>query len=148
MNQYQIADVILEFIDRPEHHNKMFDYEEIQKTLFPNEDPQNIERIMEWMDTYSHIPRIVKYEDYYITRTVHIKEFLKNGGFVADYNQLVDQSNKEKEREELEIRKTKTDLELAEKTLRDYKTTKFLSRFAFIVSLGLAFLELIKWIRQ
>lgn len=148
MNQYQIADIILEFIDRQEHHNQMFDNEEIQKTLFPNEDPQNIERILEWMDTYSHIPRIVKYEDYYITRTVHTKEFLKNGGFVADYNKLVEQSNKERDKEELEIRKTKTDLELAEKTLKDYKTTKLLSRIAFLVSLGLAILELVKWLRQ
>ena len=148
MNQYQIADIILEFIDRPENTNKMFDYEEIQKTLFPDEEMQNIERILEWMDTYSHIPRIIKYEDFYITRTVHTKEFLKNGGFVADYNELVEQSNKEKEIKELEIRKTRTDLELAEKTLKDYKTTKLLSRIAFIISLGLAILELIKWLRQ
>ena len=71
MNQYDMADIILEFIDRPENVNKMFDFEEIQQTLFPNDEPQNIERILEWMDSYSHIPRIVKYEDYSIALRYH-----------------------------------------------------------------------------
>ena len=148
MNQYDMADIILEFIDRPENVNKMFDFEEIQQTLFPNDEPQNIERILEWMDSYSHIPRIVKYEDYYVTKTAHTKEFLKNGGFKKDYQNQTAQLQKQTEKEELEIRKTKTDLTLAEKSLKDYRWTKWMSRIAFFISLGLAVLELIKWIRQ
>ncbi|MCG2462050.1 hypothetical protein K8352_14920 [Flavobacteriaceae bacterium F89] len=62
--------------------------------------------------------------------------FQRKGGFTTLYKE----HQKEKERIELEYRKTKVDLDLAEKTLKEFPITKFLAWGGFII----AFLLLLK----
>ena len=148
MNKYFAADIILEYINKPEHHDMMFDFEDIQKALFPNEDPRDIEAILEWINDFNRIPSIAKYEEYYISKTVHTGNFLKSGGFTKIYETEQSELQKQQRQKDLELRKTETELKLAEKSLKDYKWTKWMSRIAFFISIGLAALELIKWLKQ
>jgi hypothetical protein len=148
MNIHYAADKILDYINKPEHENVMFDYEDIQKALFPSEDAKDIEAILEWINQFNPIPAIAKYQDYYIYKTVHTGNFLKSGGFTKIYESEQIESKKQARQKDLELRKTETDLELAEKSLKDYKWTKWMSRIAFFISICLATLELIKWLKQ
>lgn len=148
MNKYYAADIILEFLKKERKPNVFFDYEEIQKNLFPSDDPNTIHNLLEWIADFSTIPPLIMYKEFYVAGTIHIDFFLESGGFSKVYDDIVTQQITAKEKEEIEIKKAKTDLELAEKSLKDYKWTKWMSRIAFFISLGLAVLELIKWFKQ
>lgn len=52
------------------------------------------------------------------------------------------------ETDAIELEKTKTDLELAKKMLREYPTTKWMARISFIIALCLAILELIRSLKR
>lgn len=54
----------------------------------------------------------------------------------------------QKEKDGLELRKSKVDLELAEKMLKEYPKTKWIARIGFIIGIALAVLQLIKWLTQ
>ncbi|WP_296386917.1 hypothetical protein [Winogradskyella sp.] len=67
-------------------------------------------------------------------------QFKTLGGFKKLYADL----KKQEKREKLELRKTKVDLNLAEKMLEEYPKTKWFARIGFFIGIGLAILELIK----
>ena len=72
---------------------------------------------------------------------------LKAGGW-EDYIEQVVQSEKlKKYKDDLVFKKLKADLSLVEDKLKDYKTTKSLSRISFIVAIVLAALKLIEYIK-
>jgi len=50
-----------------------------------------------------------------------------------------------KEKEQLEFEKSKIDLELAKKMLKEHPFTKWFARISFIIALILAAIEIIKW---
>lgn len=50
INRFQGVDIILEYIDRPEHHNQMFDAEKIKKELFPNDHVDTVQFLFEFID--------------------------------------------------------------------------------------------------
>ncbi|KJF42433.1 hypothetical protein [Draconibacterium sediminis] len=62
-----------------------------------------------------------------------IESFLNSGGFSKI-------ESEEKERKYLELRKSKIDLELAEKMLKEYPKTKWIARISFLIGIGLALL--------
>ena len=64
--------------------------------------------------------------------------FQKQGGFKALYADL----KAERKREKLEVRKTEVDLDLAEKTLKEFPRTKFLAWSGFIIGVLLLLKEL------
>lgn len=68
-------------------------------------------------------------------------EIIKKGGWI-EYNKHLD------EKERIEFKKSKADLTLVEKTLKEFPRTKFLSWAGFIIGLCLAILELYKYIKQ
>tara|TARA_R110001599_G_scaffold215998_5_gene414277 strand:+ start:4257 stop:4685 length:429 start_codon:yes stop_codon:yes gene_type:complete len=51
-------------------------------------------------------------------------------------------------KEKIEFEKAKTDLTLAKKMLEEFPKTKLFSRIGAFIGIGLAILELIKWIMQ
>ncbi|RLD56561.1 MAG: hypothetical protein DRJ01_15080 [Bacteroidetes bacterium] len=53
-----------------------------------------------------------------------------------------------KEKENLELEKTKVDLDLAKKMLKEYPKTKWFARIGFFIAIGLGLLEIIKFLIQ
>ena len=79
------------------------------------------------------------------TNGLHI---LKIGGYKSYLDALENQAQLDNYKQKLEIEKAKTDLELAKRMLKEYPLTKWTARIGFIIALGLAILELIKFIRK
>jgi hypothetical protein len=74
----------------------------------------------------------------------HLNDFGRKFKNKGDYIKYL---NDESEIKDLQKRKLKTDVELGEKTVKDYPYTKGISWAAFIISLCLAILELCKYIK-
>ena len=74
-----------------------------------------------------------------VNPTKLVDSFLKNGGFNKIESEL-------KEKKDIEFRKTKVDLQLAEKMLEEYPKTKWFARIGFIIGICLAVLELLKFL--
>lgn len=70
-----------------------------------------------------------------------IRPFISSGGFSKI-------EFEEKERQDIELRKSKIDLELAERMLKEYPYTKWIARISFLIGICLAILELIKSLKQ
>lgn len=77
-----------------------------------------------------------------ISKNKNSCQFKKQGGFKNLYTDL----KEEKKRENIEFKKSKVDLKLANKMLREFPKTKLLSRIAAFIGISLAILELIKWL--
>ena len=77
----------------------------------------------------------------FITLTPLGIEVIERGGWIK-YKKW------KNDKDEAELKKLKTDLSLAEKTLSEFPTTKFFPWTGFLIGIVLAFLELIKWIMQ
>ena len=75
----------------------------------------------------------------YAKKTSATLDFKKQGGFKKIYYQ----NEKQKELEELDYRSKKTDLELAEKTLKEFPRTKWFARIGFGIAVILMLKELI-----
>ena len=72
---------------------------------------------------------------------------LKLGGYQKYLDDLKKKSYNAEYFKNLQIEKTKTDLELAKKMLKEYPMTKWTARIGFFIALGLALLELIKYLK-
>ncbi|EKT3964972.1 hypothetical protein JE957_002428, partial [Flavobacterium psychrophilum] len=62
--------------------------------------------------------------------------------------QITEKLDYEAEKERVEFEKSKTDLVLAQKMLKEYPYTKWFARISIIIALGLAFLEIIQYIKE
>ena len=71
-------------------------------------------------------------------------QFKKQGGFDNSYKIL----KENKKRENTEFKKSKVDLKLANKMLEEFPKTKLFSRIGAFIGIGLAILELVKWIMK
>ena len=97
INKFQAVDIILEYIDRPEHHTNMFDAASIQKEFFPKAHVDTIQFFFEFIDTCGINPPIAKLEnETLIYRTVHTKQFLDYGGFTKVHNDSLNKSERQK----------------------------------------------------
>ena len=76
------------------------------------------------------------------TRDTH--RFHIAGGFKAYFEREAERKRIEQEEKALERRKAEVDLNLAERTLKDYPWTKWAARIAFIISIILAAFELLR----
>jgi predicted transcriptional regulator len=105
----------------------------------------------------------LKIEEYF-NKTAFINniEVLENNGFIVEDknrdsvysitdkgNKCLDQINKEleyiAEKERVEFEKSKIDLQLAQKMLKEYPYTKWFARISIFIALVLAILEIIQW---
>jgi len=64
------------------------------------------------------------------------------------FTDLMKELEEEKKQKQIEFEKTKVDLKLAEKMLKEYPKTKWFARIGFFIGLCLAILEVSKWIIQ
>ena len=84
----------------------------------------------------------------FLTPRDGLETFLNNGGLTKALTKRAIELEKQAEKEELEIRKSKVDLELAERTLKEFPRTKWFARFGFFIGVILGLKELIEWIMQ
>lgn len=88
---------------------------------------------------------------------LNIGEYFDNGfGWVmirpiqntysADLNFLYGLQSQKEEKEKKEYKKMLIDLELNEKILKEYPKTKWFARIAFFIAIGLAFIEILKFV--
>ena len=75
-------------------------------------------------------------------------QMLKIGGYKKYLDTLKEQADHEEYAKNLEIEKTKTDLDLARKMLKEYPYTKWFARIGFVIALGLGLLELIRFLKE
>jgi len=147
LNRFEAVDIILEYIDRPEHHNSMFDADDIKKELFPKDHVDTVQILFELIDNCGINPPIAKLESgTWILRTVHTKHFLDDGGFTKVHKESLNKSEQKTEKENLELQQLRTDNILKTNQLADYEKTKVdLKRTtnATIVLAIIALLELV-----
>ena len=102
--------------------------------------------------------------DLYFDRSEFIKDidFLERNNLITDnertltylittkgekyLEQLIKEHLYNSEKERIEFEKSKIDLELSKKMLKEYPYTKWLARIGAFMGIGLAVLEVIKWL--
>jgi hypothetical protein len=73
-----------------------------------------------------------------ISKNHNSLQFKKQGGFKELYSEL----KEKKKRENIEFKKSKIDLKLAKKVLKEFPKTKWFARFGFIIAIVLLLKEL------
>ena len=68
--------------------------------------------------------------------------------FSINFEKEYEKELKNEEKERIEFEKSKIDLKLAKKMLKEFPKTKLFSRIGAFIGIGLAILELIKWIMK
>jgi len=114
-------------------------------TLTPEFDAEKeFSRYIHILESYKVCKSNATKEGKYIMSNSYTLQFQKLGGFKKAYADL----KEKKKRENLEIKKTKIDLELSEKILKEYPKTKWFARIGFILAVALAIFEIIKFILE
>ncbi|SDY10564.1 hypothetical protein SAMN05444411_1261 [Lutibacter oricola] len=118
----------------------------IQKDLFPY---YNVDQIISLLNQIQqNRPDILKYKRTSAGDLIQIsglaESFLSQGGFTEIEEKQTRELQKKNERENIEFEKTKVDLELARKMLKEYPKTKLIARISIIIGIGLAVLEIIR----
>jgi hypothetical protein len=72
-------------------------------------------------------------------------EIITNGGWLKYIENEKSKSDFLAEKEVVDFEKSKLDLELAKKVLKEYPYTKWFARIGFIIAIVLAVLEIIQW---
>ena len=118
---------------------------QIKEELFPELNNEQIGELI--LNIRSLNPKISEvYEGnigIILTKNGLTKSFLDNGGFTKMENDLIWENNKIKEREEIEFKKSKIDLELSKKILEEFPRTKWFARIGFIISIILLLKEVL-----
>ncbi|WP_343330342.1 hypothetical protein [Polaribacter staleyi] len=143
----------------------MNDKDLILKTMISNPDPYsyftptslieeifpkyNFDKVKHLLDSIKkEKPELIKKHDFIYEvglayqPTGLISEFLNQGGFTKIEKELSEFNKFNLEKEKIELRKTKVDLELAEKMLKEYPKTKLISRISIIIGIVLMLKEL------
>ena len=121
--------------------------DEIRKNLFPNSTRDIVNLLIDKIDnSYDSILDIKSNErSRYIRSNGVTKVFLEQGGYTQSEKEEKILAKKEEEKQRLEFEKTKVDLELAKKMLKEYPKTKWFARIGFFLAVTLAIFELMKF---
>jgi hypothetical protein len=112
-------------------------------TLTPGFDAEKeFSRYIHILESYRVCKSNVTKGGKYIMSNSYTLQFQKLGGFKKVYADLI----KKEEKESLEIKKTKIDLELSEKILNEYSKTKWFARIGFLLAVALVIFEIVKFI--
>lgn len=137
-------DLILKtMISKPNRNpNTIFTPESLNSAILKDKNTDEIEFLIRQI--IKERPELIKIEKVVglplaVTPTGLVESFLKNDGFTKIESDL-------KEKHDIEYRKSKVDLELAEKMLKEYPKTKWFARIGFIIGICLAVLELLKFL--
>ena len=118
-------------------HVWMPNVKHIQENLFPNYNDDQIISLLNQIQNCR--PDILTFKQTSAGDVIRIsgltESFLNQGGFTEiELGHSIEQSKK-KERENIEFEKTKIDLELAKKMLKEYPKTKWIARISFLIGI-------------
>lgn len=141
-------DKILEFIIQFKSNNIFTDM--IKRDLFPEMNNSQIKQLIleikklkpEIADIYEGNANIT------IASNELTKPFLNDGGFTKIEVILLAEQSKKIEKSEIEFEKSKVDLELAKRMLKEYPKTKWFARIGLFIAVVLAFKELYMFFTQ
>jgi|TARA_R110002096_G_scaffold131692_1_gene281715 hypothetical protein len=116
----------------------------IQKDLFPYYNEDQIISLLNQIQ--NNRPDILIYKRTNAGDLIQItgltESFFNQGGFTKIEEKRNFEFKKKNERENIEFEKTKVDLKLAEKTLKEFPKTKWFARIGFIIGILLLLKEL------
>jgi len=118
--------------------NNFFTADSLKTVILKDKNLDEIEYLLKQITTErSELLEVKKVSGYRFSvfPTGLIESFLKKGGFAKIESDL-------KKKNDLELRKSKVDLELAEKMLEEFPKTKLLARLGFIIAIILMLKEL------
>ena len=121
----------------------------IMKDDLVNENGEEFQKSGEWykaVDLAERLKneRLIKFKDELCLIENFGIDIVKNGGWIEHLKQIEKQSKFNAKREKIEFEKSKVDLELAKKMLKEYPRTKWIARISIIIGISLAILELIR----
>jgi hypothetical protein len=138
-------DLILKAMISETEINPYFTNNSLKESLFPELHIDQVKYIVESIKNQK--PELLEINDYseeekLIQPTGLVYEFLNQGGFTKIEKEKGELLKKQAEKEELEIKKSRVDLELAEKMLKEFPTTKVFSRIGAFIGIVLLLKEL------
>lgn len=141
-------DLILEYIARDENRNVNVNKHLLHKEVFPELNTDQIVRLIDEMEYLKPevFRRYNKGTNSPITSNGLTKTFLEQGGFTKIKKDAIEEQRKIDEKDDLELEKTKVDLELAKETLKELPKAKRQSRLAIIISVIAIIFQIIQWI--
>lgn len=139
-------DVILKhLVNNP---SQTYNQTSLQQELFKDLDEDQVEIILQSIIDYdSNLMRCYNKSGLGFIPVAYkstIDVFLNNGGFTKLKAEALKLKEEKAEKELLEFRKLKAETELSEMSLKDYKTTKWLARIGFGISVILALVEIVR----
>jgi len=141
----EAKDKILKYIIEKAKHTTVYD---VKNDVFPDESNDVLELVFKQIGRFNNIIEMT-FSDHVGTVLIPndlTKIFLEEGGFVRKAKEDLAEKIKTEEAKNIELEKSKIDLELAKKMLKEYPYTKWMSRVAFIIALALAVFELYKFL--
>lgn len=144
-NSNEVLDCILQYCIE----NKDVNSDKIINDLFPD---VNIDQLSFMLNKIMSCDvKVLNIEEGHYTvinSTGMTKDFLNNGGFSSLFEKQEKELKLKQEKDDIEFRKSKIDLELSENMLKEYPNTKLFARIGFVIAICLALLELGKLIIQ
>lgn len=147
MSESEAKDRILKFLlDEPE---RTFNAYGIMDSKILEDTPLGtiellIERIGGTLDEVAYVN--INDNGHFIASNNLTPVFLKQGGFTKYEQDEAEQKRIQEERDNIAFEKSKIDLELAKKMLKEYPKTKWFARIGFIIGTGLALLKLAEYL--
>lgn len=141
ISEGQAKDMILKYcVD----NGSLISSEELKRNLFPEFDIDIINLLIDKIDqSYDNVAETRSNKrTSYIRATGITSAFLKQGGYAQSELNNEIELQKNLERENLELEKTKVDLKLAKETLKEFPRTKWFARIGFIIGIILLLKEL------
>ena len=142
INSKDALDVILQYSLKKEY----LDISIIKKNLFNDLNDDEITYLLTNILNYEDEIAEVQISEYnsIIKANGMTQNFLNQGGFSKIYKKREQELDREKELKDLEFEKSKIDLELAKKMLKDFPRTKVISYISIFIGICLALLEIAK----
>ncbi len=145
----QVKDMILNFIIE-NYPKERVSSSTLHKELIPDVPFDQIRFLLQEIKNNSHSVAdiIINERETYISSTGMTGAFLISGGFTEIESDESSKKNRIKEKETIDLEKSKIDLELSKRMLKEYPRTKWFARIGFFIGVALAILQIIKWLTQ
>tara|TARA_R110000868_G_scaffold224080_2_gene475971 strand:+ start:617 stop:1078 length:462 start_codon:yes stop_codon:yes gene_type:complete len=146
MSTGEAQDLILEYCikNKPE----MVSASQLHEELLSETPTGIINHLLEKISLASDEIAIVKFgeSNNFIAATDLTEVFINQGGFTKQEKDEAEQKRIQNERDNIAFEKSKIDLDLAKKMLKEYPKTKWMSRLGFFIGTVLAILKLVEYL--
>jgi len=120
---------------------------DIKRDIFPKLNEDEIKHLLDNISLHHPAIAHVPHNENIIPNGL-AEKFIEQGGFTEIETQTKIELAKQLEKEQIEFDKSKIDLELAKRMLKDFPKTKWQARIGITIAIVLALKELYIWIMQ